>query len=149
MLVFISTCRLSLVGTNRGYSSFQCSGFSLWLLLLWNMSYGHMDRLSSYSTQALEYMGFSSCGLQALEHGLTRAFSLTFYIYSNCWLVCTIAILLIVFWIFCLSCCVCLFVFSSFVLLPCDLITTFSVVFGNLFSLSHIYFRFLVCEWLF
>ena len=31
--VFVAACRLSLVAASRGYSSLQCSGFSLWWLL--------------------------------------------------------------------------------------------------------------------
>ena len=34
--VFVATCRLSLVAASRRYSSLQCMGFSLWLLLLWS-----------------------------------------------------------------------------------------------------------------
>ena len=35
--VFVAAHGLSVVAANRGYSSFQCTGFSLWwLLLLWS-----------------------------------------------------------------------------------------------------------------
>ena len=47
-----TTCGLSLVAANRGYSSLRCVGFSSrWLLLLWNMGSRHA--------------GFSGCGTRA------------------------------------------------------------------------------------
>ena len=50
--VFVAACGLSLVVVNGGYSSLQCTGFSLqWLLLLQSMGF----RLT----------GFSSCGTRA------------------------------------------------------------------------------------
>ena len=56
--VFAAACGLSLVAASRGYSSLQCTGFSLrWLLLLWSTGFRHA--------------GFSSCGLWALEHRLS------------------------------------------------------------------------------
>ena len=52
--VFIAACGLSLVVASRGYSSLQCTGFSLqWLLLLRSMG----------SRRA----GFSSCGTRAQQ----------------------------------------------------------------------------------
>ena len=52
--VFVAARGLSLVVASRGYSSLQCTGFSLqWLLLLRSMG----------SRRA----GFSSCGSRALE----------------------------------------------------------------------------------
>ena len=45
--VFVALHRLSLVAASGGYSLLQCSGFSLWWLLL------------------LRHTGFSSCGTQA------------------------------------------------------------------------------------
>ena len=56
--VFITACGLSLVVVSGGYSSLQCTGFSLqWLLLLWSTGSRHA--------------GFSSCGSQALERRLS------------------------------------------------------------------------------
>ena len=50
---------LSLVAVSGGYSSLRCVSFSLrWLLLLWSTGSRHM--------------GFSSCGLQALERKLSN-----------------------------------------------------------------------------
>ena len=52
--VFIAVCGLSLVAAKRGYSSLQCTGFSLrWLLLL--------------QSTGSKHVGFSSCGSWALE----------------------------------------------------------------------------------
>ena len=52
--VFTAACRLSLVAGSGGYSSLQCTGFSLWgLLLLWNMGSRHL--------------GFSNFGLWAQQ----------------------------------------------------------------------------------
>ena len=52
--VFVAACGLSLVVGSGGYSSLWCTGFLLWgLLLLWSIGY--------------RCMGFSSCGLWALE----------------------------------------------------------------------------------
>ena len=49
--VFIAVHGLSLVAVSRGYSSFQCAGFSLrWLLLL--------------RSTGSRRLGFSSCGMQ-------------------------------------------------------------------------------------
>ena len=63
--VFIAARRLSLVAMSRGYSLFQCVGFSLrWLLLLRSTGSRHAG-FSSCGTQALEHAGFSSCGMQA------------------------------------------------------------------------------------
>ena len=50
--------RLSPDVVSRSYSSLQCAGFSLWWLLL----------LQSTGSR---HMGFSSCGLRALEHWLS------------------------------------------------------------------------------
>ena len=47
--VLVAACRLFLVAASRGYSSFQCAGFSLWWLLL----------LRSMGSRRA---GFSSCG---------------------------------------------------------------------------------------
>ena len=56
--VFVAAGRLSLVAASGGYSSLWCVGFSWrWLLLLWSMGSRHV--------------GFSSCGLWALEHRLS------------------------------------------------------------------------------
>ena len=56
--VFVAARRLSLVVASGGYSSLRCAGFSLqWLLLSWNMGF--------------RCIGFSSCGLQVLEHRLS------------------------------------------------------------------------------
>ena len=56
--VFVAVCRLSLVAASGGYSSLWCAGFSLrWLLLLRSMGSRHV--------------GFSSCGLRALESRLS------------------------------------------------------------------------------
>ena len=50
--VFVADCGLSLVVASRGYSSLQCTGFSLqWFLLLQSTGFRHA--------------GFSSCGTQA------------------------------------------------------------------------------------
>ena len=52
--VFVAAHGLSLVAASGGYSSLWCMGFSLrWLLLLWSTG--------------SRCMGFSSCGLWALE----------------------------------------------------------------------------------
>ena len=50
--VFIAVCGLSLVAASGGYSSLQCTGFSLWWLFL-------LQSTGSRRT------GFSSCGMQA------------------------------------------------------------------------------------
>ena len=51
--VLVAVCKLSLVAASGGYSSLQCTGFSLrWLLLL-------------------QSAGFSSCGSRALERRLS------------------------------------------------------------------------------
>ena len=56
--VFVAACRLSLVAVSRGYSSLQCTGFSLqWLLLLQSMG--------------SRCVGFSSCGSRSLERRLS------------------------------------------------------------------------------
>ena len=56
--VFVAAHGLSLVVVSGGYSSLQCTGFSLrWLLFLWSMGSRHV--------------GFSSCCSQALEHRLS------------------------------------------------------------------------------
>ena len=56
--VFIAACGLSLVVVSGGYSSFQCTGFSLWwLLLLWSTG--------------SRRVGFSRCGSRALERRLS------------------------------------------------------------------------------
>ena len=53
-----------LVVVNRGYSSWQCEGFSLkWLLTLHSMALG-LTSFSSCSSWALEYK-LNSCGTQA------------------------------------------------------------------------------------
>ena len=69
--VFIAACRLSLVAASGGYSSLQCSGFSLrWVLLLRSIGSRHTGsvvavcRLSSCGSWALEHR-LSSCGTQA------------------------------------------------------------------------------------
>ena len=50
--VFVAARRLSLVVVSRGYSSLQCTGFSLrWLLLLWNRG-SRRTGFSSYGTRA-------------------------------------------------------------------------------------------------
>ena len=51
---FVAACRLSLVAASGGYSSLQCTGFSLWWLLLLQ---------STGSRRA----GFSSCSVWAQE----------------------------------------------------------------------------------
>ena len=56
--VFIAACGLSLVAASGGYSSFRCSGFSLWWLLL-------LQSTGSRRT------GFSSCGSWAPERRLS------------------------------------------------------------------------------
>ena len=57
--VFIAAHRLSLVAVSGGYSSLQCTGFSLrWLLLL--------------RSKGSRHAGFSSCGLRTLECRLSR-----------------------------------------------------------------------------
>ena len=56
--VFVAVHRLSLAVASGGYSSLQCTGFSLrWLLLLRSMGSRHA--------------GFGSCGSLALEHRLS------------------------------------------------------------------------------
>ena len=55
--VFVAECELSLLAASGGYSSLQCTGFSLRWLLLWSMG--------------SRPPGFSSCGLRALEHRLS------------------------------------------------------------------------------
>ena len=50
--VFVAAHGLSLVEVSRGYSLLQCTGFSLWWLLL----------LRSMGSR---HAGFSSCGMQA------------------------------------------------------------------------------------
>ena len=56
--VFVAVRRLSLVAASGGYSSLQCTGFSLrWLLLLQSMGSRHV--------------GFSSCGMWAQQLWLT------------------------------------------------------------------------------
>ena len=59
--VFVAACGLSLVAVSGGYSSVQCTGFSLrWLLLLWSTGSRHK--------------GFSICGVRAsvvVAHGLS------------------------------------------------------------------------------
>ena len=56
--VFVAVRGLPLVAVSRGYSSLQCTGFSLrWLLLLQSMG--------------SRCPGFRSCGSQALEHRLS------------------------------------------------------------------------------
>ena len=50
--IFVAARRLFLVAASGGYSLLQCTGFSLWwLLLLW--------------TTGSRHTGFSSCGVQA------------------------------------------------------------------------------------
>ena len=56
--VFTAVRGLSLVAASRGYSLLQCTGFSLWWLLL----------LQSMGSRC---MGFSSCGTQAQQLWLT------------------------------------------------------------------------------
>ena len=46
--VFVAACGLSLVAVSGGYSSFQCTGFSLWWLLL-------------LQSTGFRYADFSSC----------------------------------------------------------------------------------------
>ena len=56
--VFVAARGLSLVAASGGYSSLWCTGFSLrWLLLLWSTG--------------SRCVGFSSCGLWALERRLS------------------------------------------------------------------------------
>ena len=56
--VFIATCKLSLVVASGGYSSLQCTGFSLrWLLLL--------------RSTGFRRLGFSGCGSRAQQLWLT------------------------------------------------------------------------------
>ena len=55
--VFIAACGLSLVAVSGGYSSLRCAGFSLQWLLLWSTG--------------PRRVGFSSCGVQALERRLS------------------------------------------------------------------------------
>ena len=72
--VFVTTWRLSLALVSWGYSSLQCTGFSLlWLLLLWSTGSRHAG-FSSCSTQAqclclsgsvLVSCRLSTCVLQA------------------------------------------------------------------------------------
>ena len=61
--VFVAAHRLSLVASSGGYSSLQCTGFSLWVLLLWTMGSRHAG-FSSCGSWALECR-LSSCGTQA------------------------------------------------------------------------------------
>ena len=62
--VFIAVRGLSLVLASGGYSSLQCTGFSLWwLLLLWSTGSRRMG-FSSRGSPALERR-LSSCGAQA------------------------------------------------------------------------------------
>ena len=56
--VFVAALGLSLVVASGGYSSLQCTGFSLWQLLL----------LQSMGSRC---MGFSSCDMQAQQLWLT------------------------------------------------------------------------------
>ena len=78
--VMVAVCGLSLVAVSRGYSSLQCTGFSLWwLLLLQSMGSKYTGSvvaahgLSSCSAWASVVVvhGLSSCGLQALERRLS------------------------------------------------------------------------------
>ena len=75
--VLVAVCGLSLVAESRGCSSVQCTGFSLWwLLLLWSTGCRHVG-FGRCSTQpqcccsrVLEYR-LSHCGLWALvAHGI-------------------------------------------------------------------------------
>ena len=57
--VFI-TCRLSLVVVSGGYSSLQCTGFSLhWLLLLWSTG----SRRAGFSSCSIWASVVAACGL--------------------------------------------------------------------------------------
>ena len=61
----MAVCRLSLVVVSGGYSSLQCTGFSLrWLLLLWSTG-------SRLQASVVVARGLSSCGLRALERRLS------------------------------------------------------------------------------
>ena len=63
--VFVAVCRLSLVAASGGYSSLQCTGFSLrWLLSLWSTG-------SRCMASVVVEHGLSSCGSRALEHRLS------------------------------------------------------------------------------
>ena len=63
--VFIAVCRLSLVAASGGYSSLQCTGFSLrWLLCCGARPLGTW-------VSVVVALGLSSCGSQALEHRLS------------------------------------------------------------------------------
>ena len=56
---------LSLVAVSGGYSSLQCTGFSLrWLLSLWSRALGVW-------ASVVVACGLSSCGLWALERRLS------------------------------------------------------------------------------
>ena len=62
--VFVAVRGLSLVVASGGYSSLQCTSFSLqWLLLLWSMGSRHAG-FNSCVPRALECR-LSSCGAQA------------------------------------------------------------------------------------
>ena len=63
--VFVAVRRLSLVAASGGYSSLQCTGFSLrWLLLLWSTG-SRRPGFRSCGSRALERR-LSSCGARAL-----------------------------------------------------------------------------------
>ena len=76
--VFVAMRRLSLAAASRGYSSLQCAGFSLrWLLFV--VEHGLQVHGLQYlwlvgsraQAQQLWRMGFSICGLRALERRLS------------------------------------------------------------------------------
>ena len=68
--VFVAACRLSLVVASGGYSSLQCTGCSLWWLLLLQSPGSRRAGFSSCGSRALERR-LSSCGAQAqLLHGM-------------------------------------------------------------------------------
>ena len=78
--VFIAVRGLSLVAASGGYSSLQCTGFSLrWLLLLWSTGSRHTC-FSSCGAQAQQLLhvgsvvvarGLQSAGLVVVVHGLS------------------------------------------------------------------------------
>ena len=63
-LGFVAAHGLSLVAVSGGYSSLQCSGFSLWWLLLLRSTGARQAGFSSCGTWALERR-LSSCGARA------------------------------------------------------------------------------------
>ena len=101
--VFIAACGFSLVAESSGYSSLQCTGFSLWWLLLLrsvgSRACGHLYLWVTGSVAA-RHVGSSwtrdqthvpCIGRWILNHWITRELPHLFY---SCWLL----ICLILFW---------------------------------------------------